>query len=459
VPCRPGELTAAAYDAEGRVVARDCRRSFGEAVSPRVEAEAYGDLYFFTVTAPDEAGNPVENANRRVNVTVKGGELLGLDNGDATDAEPYQTGSRRMFNGKLLAIVRAEGDRTPELRATFDADDIPVRKIELTRDGLRFAARLLPENATCGDCRWRAADAAGIDSPLADLRVEADGRRAVLLPKRDGEVYVRCSVASGADHAVLISAVSVTLAGYGKPKPDPYGYISGGLYNASLRGAESHVGFRDLDFGPYGSDTFVIDLFALEGDPFAFEVWEGMPEEGGRKLADLTYDLGSEWNTYRQARYTLPERLTGVATLCFVFRRKVHIRGFRFEKLRRACRRLAAGACDALHGDACRRVGDRVEGIGNNVTLVYRALDFGATGAKSVTLCWRSKINQNAVQLIFEGENGVDRQAVNVGRHDTYANETFPPGPGIAGTGTLSLLFLPGCNLDLAWLRFDERDE
>jgi beta-galactosidase len=320
VPYRPGTLIAVAYNENGLAVALDERRSFGEAVAPRVEDEVYEICIFLSLRAGRGGPPPWENANRRTTCRNGRGAAGGLDNGDATDTEPYSAGSRRMFGGKLLAIVRADAGKTPVLNAEFDRADIPVRKIELTFAGERYLARLLPENATYGDIEWRVTDAAGIDSPLASLRTEEGGRSATLIPRGDGEVYVRCSVRNGRDHAAFISAVSRTLSGYGKPFLDPYAYVSGGLYDASnvpmtngnergvatLRGEESHVGFRDLDFGPYGSDTFAIDLFPLESDPFTFEVWEGMPPEGGRKIADLPYDLGSVGTPTRKRAMRCP---------------------------------------------------------------------------------------------------------------------------------------------------------
>ena len=54
----------------------------------------------------DENGNPVENANNRVSVKVTGaGRLIGLDNGDSTDFDQYKGLSRRLFSGKLMAII------------------------------------------------------------------------------------------------------------------------------------------------------------------------------------------------------------------------------------------------------------------------------------------------------------------------------------------------------------------
>lgn len=54
----------------------------------------------------DEDGNIVENANNRVKVNVSGaGRLIGLDNGDSTDYDQYKGLSRRLFSGKLMAII------------------------------------------------------------------------------------------------------------------------------------------------------------------------------------------------------------------------------------------------------------------------------------------------------------------------------------------------------------------
>ena len=48
----------------------------------------------------------VENAVDRVTVQVEGaGHLVGLDNGDSTDEDSYKGNSRRLFSGKLLAII------------------------------------------------------------------------------------------------------------------------------------------------------------------------------------------------------------------------------------------------------------------------------------------------------------------------------------------------------------------
>jgi beta-galactosidase len=468
IPYRPGVLKAMAYDEAGALLCQAERRSFSEAVSLHIQDDVYGELHFFTITAQDAQGNPVENANRRVYVSVNGGTLLGLDNGDATDFEQYQTDNRRMFSGKLLAIVRAEPEKAPQIAARFCEQDIPARKIELVKTGWEVTARLFPKEASFNDLAWRVTDAGGIDSPLAGFEVSKDGKSVTLLPKGDGQAFVRCSVKNGRNHAAFISALAFTITGYGRPFLDPYGFVSGGLYNdsnveltngnergvATLRDGESHVGFRDLDFGDYGSDEITLPLFPLGKEPFTFEVWEGMPLSGGVKICDLSYDLGSVWNTYQEVTYKLPRRLKGVTTLCLVFRQKVHIKGFRFTKVEKAFQRLLASDCDTVYGDSYKATDDGIEGIGNNVTLVFERMDFGADGASQVALCWRSTCDKNAIQFVFEGEGGQIRKMVVVGQAGEYTSGVFPLGEAVAGMNTVSLVFLPGCDLDLRWIQF-----
>ena len=51
----------------------------------------------------------MENANNRDQVTVTGaGRLVGVGNGDRTDYGQYKGTSRRLFTGKLIAIVETK---------------------------------------------------------------------------------------------------------------------------------------------------------------------------------------------------------------------------------------------------------------------------------------------------------------------------------------------------------------
>lgn len=116
-PYEEGVLTAVAYDETGKELAKSVRRSFGNSYAVRIYPEntvikADGqDLLFLEIGTVDDQGNPVENACDRVQVQVTGaGRLVGLDNGDSTDYDSYKGMSRRLFSGKLLAMVRSAGE-------------------------------------------------------------------------------------------------------------------------------------------------------------------------------------------------------------------------------------------------------------------------------------------------------------------------------------------------------------
>ena len=143
LPYEKGTLTAIAYDCDEKKVASTERHSFGNSsdivITPyETKVKANGrDLLFFTISTLDADGNPVENACDRVNVKVTGaGRLIGLDNGDSTDFDSYKGVSRRLFNGKLLAIVQA--------------DTIPGQiKVEVTGKGLNGASVVCESYESC----------------------------------------------------------------------------------------------------------------------------------------------------------------------------------------------------------------------------------------------------------------------------------------------------------------------
>lgn len=136
---RPGTICGVAYDQDGREVARECHSTSGDSAALVLKAEnmrgdriltwqgsltekvqAIGadcmtltangkDMLFVEISAVDEKGCPVENAGDYVEVEVTGpGRLVGLDNGDSTDYDPYKGTIRKLFSGKLMAMVAVE---------------------------------------------------------------------------------------------------------------------------------------------------------------------------------------------------------------------------------------------------------------------------------------------------------------------------------------------------------------
>jgi len=494
VPYEPGCIKALAYDETGAVIAKAERHSFGDAEKLALSHTRFGELIFTEIQAQDAKGNPVENASNRVIITIENGELLGTDNGNSADYDQYKSNSRRLFNGKLLVIAKAYDPNHSEyssrhsgldtespgfakaeeipgqardgggvvIIAEIDPKDIPIRKIELTAQGHNVTAVTHPKNATYKDLTWRLADVSGIDSPLGQLEVDPSGTAAKLLPKGDGEVYIRCQANNGMPHPTIISLLPIKITGYGKPFLDPYGFISGGFYNqsnvpmtngnergvATLRDGASHVGFSDLDFGPYGSDEITLGLFPLGKDPFHFEIWLGMPENG-RKLYTALYDKGSIWNTYQDVTYKLPEKLTGIQTLCLVFNQKVHIKGFRFK--RNTFDKIYFAAAQHIYGDSYTVKDTAIEGIGNNVTIEFEGMDFDKE-AKSINISWRSTLEKSTVRMVYVKEGG--EEIVNLltlpGQKE-YGAAKLVLDTLLTGKGRIRFIFLPGSNIDLEW--------
>ena len=93
-------------DEEGNIIARDEQCSFGDPASIRLTPDkpvlnADGEaLIFLTIETLDQDGIFVANGRSRMHVSVSGaGRLVGLDNGDSSDLDPYKGTSKRLFSG------------------------------------------------------------------------------------------------------------------------------------------------------------------------------------------------------------------------------------------------------------------------------------------------------------------------------------------------------------------------
>ena len=295
----PGVLTAVAYDEAGNEIARDVKRSFGDAAklvlhADKTELHADGeDMIFLEISAEDARGNAVENANNRVKVEVNGAAVLvGLDNGDSTDYDSYKGTNRRLFSGKLLAMIGAgleTGDvtvrvtspelepaeltlravaceKTAEMYASYTAnsdmlpawavvlpenrpesygkkapaDEIPVRKLELCVDnklltpennGIVVEAVRYPANATYADMEWRVMNEMGLDVTYATLeKLNEQGSRVKVTAIGDGAFLLRCGVKNGADMVRVLSQIEMKAEGFGAFSINPYEMVSASLY-------------------------------------------------------------------------------------------------------------------------------------------------------------------------------------------------------------------------------------
>ncbi|WP_058306630.1 glycoside hydrolase family 2 TIM barrel-domain containing protein [Gracilibacillus massiliensis] len=520
VPYQKGTLEAYAYDLEGNIIAQDQKQSFEDPAditlaTADTSLQADGiDLAFIEIGMIDKNGKAVENANNRVNVEVEGaGRLVGLDNGDQTDYDQYKGTSRRLFNGKLMAIIsstfetgpihiKVNSPTLPEASLILTANkpkielpnktpiaanqstaiitgqqnEIPVRKIEIGSDQgqiltakqptANVTANLCPKNTDYQEVKWSVVNDVGIESNIASIT--AHGLDATVSAFGDGDFRVRCTSRNGKDTINLISELEFKAEGLGTAFKDPYSFISAGLYDqhkgeltngnergvATSRDGESQVGFRDIDFGKDGSDTVTIPIFALTSEPYEVQIWEGMPgEPSSILLADAIYQKESKWNVYQEETFTLSKKLKGITSLSFVTNKKMHIKGFRFEKQNRAFEQNYAVNADKIYGDDFTKLENRVEQIGNNVSFEFDDFDFGEQGASELVLYGHSPIDRNSIHIRFF--DGVDERAeiLEFEYSEDYQEKRFHFNR-VKGVQKISIIFLPGSNFNFNWFQF-----
>ncbi|MDE5950897.1 MAG: DUF4982 domain-containing protein, partial [Acetatifactor sp.] len=574
---KPGTICAVAYDKEGRETARDSRSTSGDSAALVLKAEkmqgsrmltwqgraakdeiipkdcmtltADGeDLLFVEISTVDENGCPVENACDYVEVEVAGpGRLVGLDNGDSTDYDPYKGTIRKLFSGKLMAIIAAE-DQPGEIRVTVrdaresahlgelpaytDEDKsnyverirqagttgilrkaslsitveagekreglalltrnsfmplaqvpvgfVPVRKLELVSDEGRHldpekkqvAVRVIchPASATDQEIIWKAVNGSGIETNVAS--VEAQGDRAVITALGDGEFYVRCVVKNGTDKVKLISQIEFDIKDMGPASIDPYSFVIGGLFNCRqgtvLSGIENAastaregftaVGYSGLDFGEYGSDEITVSIFANSNDPQFIQFWEGLPgEEGSELLYDGVYHKQSQWQVFQPETYKLKKRLRGQTTLSICTKTSMELGGFSFTRINKAFEQLYVVENKQIYGDSFTVTEKAIEGIGNNVSLEYTDMDFGEQGVSRITICGRTPLANNTIHVRFVGEESMN-QIVEFPHEEEYTVHSFDLQP-VKGLQKVVFVFLPGCDFDFAWFRFEGPEE
>lgn len=531
VPYEEGILEAVAYDENGNETARDRVSSFGDTSGFKIEYDrgeivaGSDDLIFVSVSALDINGEAVRNASDRVSISVTGaGRLVGLDNGDSTDLDSYKAVSRRLFNGKLLAIIApsdkpgnikfalsSEGEVRNEItfkcipangeilpagvlrNSPFDKDaeevfeenskrktnlgsdnDIPVRKLEIICEDRDLNAdnrsafaevKILPENATDTEITYAVVSDKGVPVKIAGLEPKESG--VLINAYGDGNFRLRAMSRSGSDKIRVISELEFTVSGIGKAFADPYDFIYGSAYSycegeigagnemgfATPRAENSLVAFENIDFGSVGSDEITIPIFALDSDEYPFKVYDGIPSRGGTLIGEFVYHKPSIWNVYQEDTWTFDEKLKGVHTLCFEFGDKVHVKGFIFKKYDRAFTKLYASDADDIYGDDFKADGRCVTGIGNNVSLVFKEMDFGEEGTSKICIKGRAPKGDNTIHVRFADPSGEIKNIIEFKKCDEYTECEYEFDK-IKGMKDVSLVFMPGSCFDLESIEF-----
>lgn len=138
VPYAPGRLLAVGYR-DGREAGRWELRTAGWPAAAVVSVDrsqlaANGeDLAYVTVELHDADGTPIyaRKDDRQVRLRITGaGTLAGIGNGNPVDISSFQSGERKTFHGRVVAIVRA-GTHAGPIVIEIDAEGLPSRQVRL----------------------------------------------------------------------------------------------------------------------------------------------------------------------------------------------------------------------------------------------------------------------------------------------------------------------------------------
>lgn len=466
------------------------------------------DIAFVEISTVDVNGIPVDNARNRIRVEVSGaGRLVGLDNGDSTDYDSYKGDNRRLFSGKLLAMVEStlepgeitvraysEGLENAELRLVSEncgevsgvsvvtenkfpavcraytgevparllLPEVDVNRFDPERRSAEIRAKLLPENCTYDDISWSVVRRNGVESSLA--QVEGSGRSAVVTAKGDGEFFVRAMVHNGAEHPQVIADIPFTAEGLGAAVRDAYSFISASTLDSSNvptniieDGALSNfdgrtvMTYSDIDFGKTGSQIISLSVGTCFDMPV--EVWEGTPDDG-KLICRVDFGNNGHWCGFAGQDFALAERLTGVRTISVVIDSRVIFGGFSFVPIERAYDTNWVGEADSVYGDDYRIDGRRVADIGNNVIINYEGLDFGEDGSEALIISGETGNPMNQIQLRYTPAGGAQKTVLLEFQQDGGREQRFDI-PKLSGVNDVSFVFMPGSRFDFDWFRFE----
>ncbi|MDF2803117.1 MAG: glycoside hydrolase family 2 sugar binding protein [Anaerocolumna sp.] len=521
----PGILQVKAYDINDQVIATDEKSSFKDitrlVLTPEKSVlKADGrDLCFLEITGVDEEGQFVANARNRVNVEITGaGRLIGLDNGDSTDYEDYKTNSRRLFSGKLIAVIESTkeaGDINIKVSSRgIDAEsllieslaievnkgisvvtpnpyhgiikessidqqeEIPVRKIELSiKQGGKHldkelniavvSAKILPEDATYSDLTWKLVNNSGVEITNAELEVQAN--QVVLKAIEDGECRLRCMCNNGGEIPQIISELEFNITGLKSPSHDPYTYTSACFYNKSnvplnvvKNGAVSGffektvIGFTGVEFGKNGSSVLELYIGNSGGNAVPIEIWDGFAgEEGAKLLVTIDFQLNGQWDGFLPETFKLPKTLKGKKTISFVVADKIIFGGFQFIERNRAYENINAGSFDRIYGDSYVICNEKVENIGNNVVLEFTDLKFIDKGFTKIIIKGKTPTEKNSIHVRFtDKKENKVNQLIEFPSTKVYTEIEFNL-ESVTGRQDVSFVFLPGSNFDFEWFKFE----
>jgi beta-galactosidase len=139
VPYAPGELKAIAMD-DGKVVATDIVLTAGEPAKilltpdrARIAADGQ-DLSFISAKIVDANGVVCPDAENEIKFDLSGNAavIAGLDNGDATNHEPFQGSQHKAYHGLALAVLKSKYDTSGSVQLTASTEGLTSARTNVT---------------------------------------------------------------------------------------------------------------------------------------------------------------------------------------------------------------------------------------------------------------------------------------------------------------------------------------
>lgn len=136
VPYEPGTLKAIGKK-NGKVVYTEVIETTGKPASiklivdnKQIRADNQ-DVAHVRIEIIDARGNIVPTADNLIQYKIEGnGKLIGLDNGNPADHEPYKSNKRKVFNGMGLAVIQA-GKTPGKVTLTASAEGLADVSVEI----------------------------------------------------------------------------------------------------------------------------------------------------------------------------------------------------------------------------------------------------------------------------------------------------------------------------------------
>ncbi len=504
IPFEKGTLSAVAYDKDGNIVAKDEVKTCYDPVKLVLEPEttemkADGrDLIYVDISTVDENGTFVGNARSRVYVNVSGaGRLVGLDSGDSTDFEPYKGTSKRLFSGRLVAIIASNG-RAGDIDVTVSSlgmanesvtlkavpaevpagveiidecapspviNEIPLRRVALTLNGSQtltkeapsaeILLKYFPENSTFTDFTWQAF-CRGVPTELVTLEAIDGGMKVTALA--DGVFRIRAFSNNGTPYPAIYSELEFTADGVAEPTINPYKHTAAVLGEDKSKNVEESEGgirfeeaecgvtFKNVDFGKNGVTALDVTMLRVHVKEMPFHVYD-VTDGKETLIGEFKFTENNDWWVYSTNSYELDSPLTGVRDIRFAFHRPIVFGGFKFTEKNPAYTGISAVLCDLLYGDDYEKRDDGIYRIGNNVMVGFKEVDL-TDGVSSVTVKAVTRNEKDSIRISVGGEI--------VTAEFTNADTEITVPVSAAGVVDVDLIFLPGCNFDLFEIKFNK---